>query len=71
MQRGPRYRFRVSDDGRGFDPTQVTSDMHVGLRIMRERAHRIGGNLSVRSQPGAGTEVALELPLEQDRAEAA
>ena len=71
MQRGPRYRFRVSDDGRGFDPAQVTSDMHVGLRIMRERAHRIGGNLSVRSQPGAGTVVALELPLEQDRAEAA
>jgi two-component system nitrate/nitrite sensor histidine kinase NarX len=71
MQRGPHYRFRVSDDGRGFDPAQVTSDMHVGLRIMRERAHRIGGNLSVRSQPGAGTEVALELPLEQDRAEAA
>jgi two-component system nitrate/nitrite sensor histidine kinase NarX len=71
MQRGPHYRFRVTDDGRGFDPVQVTSQMHVGLRIMRERAHRIGGNLSVRSQPGAGTEMALELPLEQDRAEAA
>ena len=71
MQRGPSYLFRVSDDGRGFDPAQVTSDMHVGLRIMRERAHRIGGSLSVRSQPGAGTEVALELPLAQDRAEAA
>ncbi len=71
MQRGPSYVFRVRDDGHGFDPAQVTSDMHVGLRIMRERAHRIGGSLSVRSQPGAGTEVALELPLAQDRAEAA
>jgi two-component system nitrate/nitrite sensor histidine kinase NarX len=71
MQRGPRYRFRISDDGRGFDPAQVTSDMHVGLRIMRERAHRIGGSLSVRSLPGAGTEVTLDLPLAQERAEAA
>jgi two-component system, NarL family, nitrate/nitrite sensor histidine kinase NarX len=71
MQRGPSYLFRVSDDGRGFDPAQMASDMHVGLRIMRERAHRIGGSLSVRSQPGADTEVALELPLAQDRAEAA
>jgi two-component system nitrate/nitrite sensor histidine kinase NarX len=71
MQRGSSYLFRVSDDGRGFDPAQATSDMHVGLRIMRERAHRIGGSLSVRSQPGAGTEVALELPLARERAEAA
>ncbi len=71
MQRGPSYRFQVSDDGSGFDPEQVTSDMHVGLRIMRERAHRIGGCLSVRSRPGAGTEVALELPRARERAQAA
>jgi two-component system nitrate/nitrite sensor histidine kinase NarX len=71
MQRGPSYLFRVSDEGRGFDPEQVTSDMHVGLRIMRERAHRIGGMLSVQSQPGSGTEVTLELPLAHERARAA
>jgi two-component system nitrate/nitrite sensor histidine kinase NarX len=62
MERAPRYRFRVLDDGGGFDPARVTSDMHVGLRIMRERAHRIGATLAVRSQPGQGTEVTLELP---------
>ena len=71
MERAPGYRFRVIDDGRGFDPASVTSDMQVGLRIMRERAHRIGGTLSVRSQLGAGTEVTLELPLEAERSEAA
>jgi two-component system nitrate/nitrite sensor histidine kinase NarX len=71
MQRGPHYRFRITDDGRGFDPSQVTSDMHVGLHIMRERAHRTGGSLDVRSRPGEGTEVTLELPLSTDRAAAA
>jgi len=71
MQRGSGYLFRVSDDGRGFDPAQITSDMHVGLRIMRERAHRIGGKLSLRSRPGAGTEVTLELPRELEDAQAA
>lgn len=71
LSRGTRYRFKVSDDGRGFDPGQVSSDMHVGLRIMRERARRIGAMLLVNSSAGAGTEVLLELPFEQARAEAA
>ena len=63
MQRGNVYRFWVRDDGRGFDPQQVPSDLHVGLRIMRERAHRIGGELQVSSTPGRGTEVLLTLPV--------
>jgi two-component system nitrate/nitrite sensor histidine kinase NarX len=71
MERAPHYRFRVIDDGRGFDPASVTSDMHVGLRIMRERAHRIGGTLAVRSRPGEGTEVTLELPLQTEQAQPA
>jgi two-component system nitrate/nitrite sensor histidine kinase NarX len=62
MQRGPVYRFRIRDDGRGFDPAALTGDLHVGLRIMRERAHRIGGRVEVHSAPGRGTEVVLTLP---------
>jgi two-component system nitrate/nitrite sensor histidine kinase NarX len=68
MRRGPVYRFRVRDDGRGFDPGAQASDLHVGLRIMRERAHRVGGTLSVDSRPGAGTEVVLTLPVLQEQA---
>jgi two-component system nitrate/nitrite sensor histidine kinase NarX len=71
MERAPRYRFRVIDDGGGFDPARVASDMHVGLRIMRERAHRIDATLAVRSQPGQGTEVSLELPPQTEQAQAA
>lgn len=63
MQRGAVYRFSVRDDGRGFDPDSVPSDLHVGLRIMRERAHRIGGELQVTSTRGKGTEVLLNLPV--------
>ncbi len=65
VQRHPRWRFEVRDDGCGFDPQAVPPDsLHVGLGIMRERAERIGAQLAV--QPGAGgrgTVVALELPL--------
>jgi len=63
MQRGSVYRFWVRDDGKGFDPDAVPSDLHVGLRIMRERAHRIGGELKVTSTKGKGTEVLLTLPV--------
>jgi len=61
------YRFVVRDDGRGFDPERGLPDAsdHVGLRIMRERAQRIGGSFVVRSQPGRGTEVSLSVPLAQ------
>ena len=62
--RGPDYAFTVRDDGRGFDPAAADDDTaHVGLRIMRERAARIGGTVEVRSRPGRGTEVVLRVPL--------
>jgi two-component system nitrate/nitrite sensor histidine kinase NarX len=61
--RGDGYRFAVRDDGRGFDAPAVAEDGHFGLRIMRERAHRIGGRLRIASRAGAGTEVTLDLPL--------
>lgn len=67
LSRGPAYRFVVSDDGRGFDAsaTPRLPEHHVGLRIMRERAERIGGTLAIESSPGAGTTVSLELPMVQ------
>jgi two-component system, NarL family, sensor histidine kinase UhpB len=52
-------RLRVVDDGSGFDTT--ASGAGFGLGGMRERAELVGAELSVRSGPGAGTEVAVEL----------
>jgi len=65
LVRGPDYAFTVRDDGRGFDParSQDGADAHVGLRIMHERAARIGGAVTVRSRPGHGTEVVLHVPF--------
>jgi signal transduction histidine kinase len=34
---------------------------HWGLPGVRERAHQIGAKLDVRSEPGAGTEVQLNV----------
>jgi two-component system nitrate/nitrite sensor histidine kinase NarX len=65
VSRGPVYRLAVRDDGRGFDPVATHAEEHVGLAIMRERAQRIGASLEVRSTPGTGTEVIVELAVEQ------
>lgn len=51
-----------SDDGKGFDPSSLGTNGHFGLEIMRQRAAEIGGDLSIASSPGAGTEVALSIP---------
>jgi signal transduction histidine kinase len=52
-------RLRVIDDGTGFDP--AASAGGFGLGGMRERAALVGAELSVRSGPGSGTEVAVEI----------
>jgi PAS domain S-box-containing protein len=53
----------VRDDGIGFDPTQLKPSS-LGLRIMRERAENIGAELTITSQPGRGTEVAVVWQIE-------
>jgi signal transduction histidine kinase len=52
----------VEDDGRGFDPASTRAGRH-GLTGMRERAQLAGGELEIRSAPGAGTTVRLRLGL--------
>lgn len=64
VEQAPRWRVQVRDDGRGFAPGRSADDdeVHVGLRIMRERARTVGGEVEVRSVPGEGTRVVLTLP---------
>lgn len=54
--------LRVADNGRGFDPAADHAG-HFGLLGMRERAQRVGACLELFSQPGAGTEVRVTMPL--------
>ena len=54
-------RLTVRDDGQGFDPHNLETTGHYGLKGMHERAALSGGALSVESRPGAGTEVQLRI----------
>jgi signal transduction histidine kinase len=52
---------RISDDGRGFDPTAPGGRVGFGLAGMRERVREFGGALDLRSAPGGGTCVEVRL----------
>jgi two-component system nitrate/nitrite sensor histidine kinase NarX len=69
VEQVPQWRFEVIDDGCGFDPGAVTAENHVGLRIMRERAVRIGASVEVHSRPGGGTHVAITVPRRSEISE--
>jgi signal transduction histidine kinase len=52
----------VADDGVGFDPQAPDlRSRHLGLTSMEERARESGGRLRIKSSPGAGTVVRIEL----------
>ncbi len=63
VQQQPEWRFEVRDNGIGFTPDNHPLDeTHVGLRIMTERAQRIGASLEVLSTPRRGSSIILTLP---------
>ena len=62
VEREPQWRFEVRDDGVGFASLTQTDENRVGLRIMAERAEKIGAALEVETAPGEGTSVVLTLP---------
>jgi len=51
----------VTDDGRGFDPTQVGGG--TGLQGMADRLEAVGGSLEIDSTPGRGTTVRGWVPI--------
>jgi signal transduction histidine kinase len=58
-------RLVVVDDGRGFAPSvreRSAKDGHLGLTLLESLAAEVGATLSIRSEPGEGTTVELEVP---------
>lgn len=56
----------VRDRGKGFDPESVPEDRHGLADSIRGRMVRHGGEAKLRTSPGEGTEVHLEMPRKQE-----
>ncbi|TQL69632.1 signal transduction histidine kinase [Nocardioides albertanoniae] len=52
----------VRDDGTGFDPGSPRRSSAFGLGVMRDRAQRLTGTLTLESAPGSGTAVSASIP---------
>jgi signal transduction histidine kinase len=59
-----QLRVRVQDNGRGISDETLNLGRpgHYGIAGMKERAEGLGGNISIRSRAGEGTEVNLCVP---------
>jgi signal transduction histidine kinase len=56
-------RFRIDDDGRGFDPRLARYG--TGVQGMVDRLDALGGSLEISSEPGRGTSVEGVVPIER------
>ena len=66
---GGTAQVTVEDQGTGFDPEAARrkrSDSGFGLFSIDERLHMLGGRLEIRSAPGRGTTVVMEVPFEHE-----
>jgi two-component system NarL family sensor kinase len=65
-----KFVLKVEDNGVGFDlekkQTSISSSSGLGLKSMRNRAHLIGAQIDIHSEPGKGTTIQVELPLQKE-----
>jgi signal transduction histidine kinase len=64
-------RLRIVDDGKGFEAERVMQAKkanRLGLLGMRERMEMIKGTFAIRSEPGKGTTISVQLPFENNAA---
>ncbi len=63
----PALIMRIRDDGCGFDAQsrlpQALAEKRMGLWSMRERVRLLGGRLTLRTKPGQGVAVKIEVPV--------
>jgi PAS domain S-box-containing protein len=60
-----RATLKIKDDGVGFNPGEARMEKTLGLLGMRERATLLGGEFSLHSARGHGTELVVSLPLKK------
>ena len=51
------------DDRKGFDDSEILSESQLGSVGMRERAHLVGGSMTLDFSAGKGTTVCIRVPM--------
>jgi PAS domain S-box-containing protein len=62
-QRDCNLVLEVRDNGRGISAAEISAPKSLGLLGIRERALMVGGEVSIRGEPGKGTTVTVSVPV--------
>jgi two-component system, NarL family, sensor histidine kinase DegS len=58
-------KVEIKDNGKGFDPGEVTVNGGLGLKLIRDRAELLGGSMNIHSSENSGTDVVLVIPVHE------
>lgn len=66
-----KVKVIIQDDGVGFDTLGIKHldrqyGLGFGISMMKERIYLLSGNMDVSSEPGKGTKVVVEIPMEKE-----
>lgn len=53
----------LRDNGVGFNVSSAEGGNHYGLKGMRERIHKLGGELTIETGQGKGTQIVVAIPF--------
>ena len=56
----------IVDNGKGFDQNNAARKNGLGLLSIRERVRRLDGRVEITTEPGAGTQIRVSIPLRED-----
>lgn len=54
----------IADDGLGFEPSKIKNGF--GMKTMRDRVEELSGTLTIESERGAGTAIAVSIPVTEE-----
>ena len=58
-----KLALSITDNGKGFDPASIGHKKTLGLLGMKERTVMMGGSYTIKSHPGEGTTVSINVPV--------
>ena len=59
------YEATLRDNGLGFSLSSAEGSGHYGLKGMKERIQKVGGELTIDTALGKGTEISIAIPFRQ------
>jgi two-component system, NarL family, sensor histidine kinase DegS len=58
-------KLAVDDNGRGLDADGLDKEVHLGLKLIKDRVEMMGGTFILDSAPGMGSRLALTIPIQK------